>query len=243
MEFMQIAICDDDVFAQNLIEDAIRNLLQKEQIVCKIKTFSSAKELRIYMMEKKFDLLLLDIDMPEMDGITLGKWIRKKQMENDIIFISNREDKVFESLKIHPVGFIRKRYFLEDIPSVINTYLKYREKEKNRIIIKTRNGTLAIEVDKILYIEGQRKHQLIYLEDKKTVEVNYSMKELEEELTPYGFLRCHKGYIVNYKRIYLFSGADIILDTGETIPVSRRKELEIKEKYMIYVQEEGDLIL
>ena len=79
-------------------------------------------------------------------------------------------------------------------------------------------------------MEGQRKIQQTYMAgQQKPAEVKKSLQELETELESYGFLRVHKGYLVNYRHIRLFQGNDILLDSGECVPVSRRKLQEVEE--------------
>lgn len=95
-----------------------------------------------------------------------------------------------------------------------------------------------------MYIEGQRKIQQIYLVDQVIpTEVKKSLHELETELENQGFLRVHKGYLVNYRHIRIFQGNDILLDSGDCVPVSRRKLQEVKEVYMELMQEEGSCLL
>lgn len=245
MEQLKIGICDDDMFALDLIQDAVSMVLRNKKIQGQIRVFQRVKDLEKKMEQTKFDLLLLDIDLPGMDGITFGKKLRGEKSRIDIIFVSNREDKVFDSLKVNPVGFIRKKHFLEDVPGVMENYLERRaEAFSKKLVIQGKEKTEIFEIEDILYIEGQRKIQQIYLVDQVIpTEVKKSLHELERELENQGFLRVHKGYLVNYRHIRIFQGNDILLDSGDCVPVSRRKLQEVKEVYMELMQEEGSCLL
>lgn len=245
MEQLKIGICDDDMFALDLIQDAVSMVLRNKKIQGQIRVFQRVKDLEKKMEQTQFDLLLLDIDLPGMDGITFGKKLRGEKSRIDIIFVSNREDKVFDSLKVNPVGFIRKKHFLEDVPGVMENYLERRaEAFSKKLVIQGKEKTEIFEIEDILYIEGQRKIQQIYLVDQVIpTEVKKSLHELETELENQGFLRVHKGYLVNYRHIRIFQGNDILLDSGDCVPVSRRKLQEVKEVYMELMQEEGSCLL
>lgn len=245
MELLRVAICDDDVFALELIRDAVQKVMNQKKVQGEIRCFTKVKDLEKKMTTYSFDLLLLDIDMPETDGISFAKRLRDAKSQVDIIYVSSREDRVFDSLKVNPFGFIRKNRFLEDVPSVLGLYLERRGSEKSpRIVLQIENRTEAVEVKNVLYIEGARKVQQIYITGHdKPGEIRYSMQELEDELKPAGFLRVHKGYLVNYRHIRVFEGSDVLLDNGQRIPVSRRKLQEIKEAYMDWMRGDGNLVV
>lgn len=244
-EKLKIAICDDDVFALDVVRDSVAKVLKKRRIPCDIRVFQKAEELEKKMQTFPFDLLLLDIDMPVTDGVMFGKRLRSRGSEIDIIYVSNREDRVFDSLKVNPFGFIRKNRFTEDVPAVLNLYLDRRkEKEGSRLVIQSGTQMISVKIEDILYIEGQRKVQHIYFRGQEQPgELKRSMQELEEELRNRGFLRVHKGYLVNYRHIRVFQGSDIILDNGQTVPMSRRKAQDVKEMYMELMGHEGNVIM
>ena len=127
MEKLRLAICDDESVVLSVVSGAIASAFKKKGIQVEVMTFRRVKDLEERMKEVEFQLLFLDIDMPEMDGITFAKRVRASNSRTDIIFVSSREDKVFDALRTNPGGFIRKGRFLEDAPEVIETWLKNRQ--------------------------------------------------------------------------------------------------------------------
>lgn len=244
-ERLRIAVCDDDQFASEIVQDAIQRVLSNKRIQGEAYTFNSAKQLEQQMDRTDFDLLMLDIEMPGIDGISFGRKLREQGSKVDIVYVSNREDKVFESLRVNPWGFIRKKHFLEDVQGIMEAYLKHlQEEDSKKLVLRSGEDTVVIAIDDICYIEGSRKEQEIWLKEHKApVAVKSSMQDLENELKPWGFLRVHKGYLVNYRYICMFKGNDIILEEGTAVPVSRRKMTEVKEQYMDLMQEKGNTIL
>ena len=129
---------------------------------------------------------------------------------------------------------------------VIKTYFTYR-KEENRaktLVVEDHDQMTYIAIDTLLYIESVGKKQLAHIVGKpQPLELRKQMQQLEDELTPYGFLRVHKGYLVNYRFIRKISDNEVSLTNGEALAVSRRRLGEIREAYMELMQNEGALVL
>lgn len=244
---LNVAACDDDKTARSIIASTIKEVLRSYDVDSDVSIYSSADILAADMPGKRFDLLLLDIDMPGTDGITFARQLRETDASVDIIYISGREDLVFKSLSTSPEGFIRKGRFLEDMSEVIGNYLRQREKRLKAgnpvIVLQTRSGMKRVDIAAISYVEGAHKQQLIYLSgEKEPYSVNRSLQDIEEELQPYGFIRIHKGYLVNYRYIRRLESAEALLKDGTKIPLSRRKLNDVKEQYLELMQSEGNLI-
>ena len=103
--------------------------------------------------------------------------------------------------------------------------------------IKLRNRISNIQIDAIRYAESNKRRVYIYTESGM-VYCYGSLNDLEAQLPDY-FLRCHKSFLVNMKKIERFNGNDLCLYTGEEIRVSRNKKVEARNKYMTYLQEEN----
>lgn len=245
MRKMYLAICDDEASILGIVSGAIASTLEKYDIEAVTEIFARPRELEGRMREQDFELLFLDIDMPEMDGITLARRIRAKNSYTDIIFISNREDKVFDALRVNPAGFIRKKRFLEDVPAVLEQWMKSNSNKKRNILIaKTEDGTISVPVDTILYIEGTGRYQTVHSrENAEPISVNYTMKDLEEKLEPQGFLRIHKGFLVNFRFIKRLTNTDAILTNDEELPISRLRVQEIRNSYLELMKGGGNIIL
>ncbi len=126
------------------------------------------------------------------------------------------------------------------------TYFTYRQEQNTprTLVVESREQVLYIAVDTLIYIECIGKKQLAHIVGKEEpMELRKQMQQLEEELTPYGFLRIHKGYLVNYRFIRKICESDVILTNDEHLAVSRRRLTEIREKYMELMQSEGALML
>ena len=99
-----IAICDDEKVALELLGSSLRGALRTRNVDASIETFSRPRELLLRMQTTSFDLLFLDIEMPGMTGLELAQRLRREGNLIDIIYISNREDLVFDALRTNPRG-------------------------------------------------------------------------------------------------------------------------------------------
>lgn len=245
MEKLYLAICDDDASVLSIVSGAICSAFRKHRITAEVEVFRRTRDLEQRMKEHDFDLIFQDIDMPGTDGITFAKRLRAGNSRTDIIFVSSREDRVFDALRANPGGFVRKSRFLEDVSEVIDLWMKKRpQAERTKLVVQSKEGTLNFPLDTVLYIEGSGKLQQIHVARRgEPVAVRRSMQELEESLSAAGFLRIHKGYLVNYRFIRRLEEDNAVLTNGERIPLSRRRVQEIRNRYLELMQGGGSLIL
>ena len=231
------AICDDEPLALNMVSSALVTCFAQQGVTLELEPFTSSVEFRKRIPGHDWQVVFLDIEMPDIDGITLGKEIKKDNSHTDIIYISNCEDRVFDSFSANPFGFVRKSSFLKDAESVAKLYIANLRQEEavHYMEVKTGNGISRLKIDHITYIECIKDTQIIHLTEKETkqeVPVQLRMKMLEEKLADFGFLRIHTGYLVNYQFIQRIEDDSVRLQGGEVLPISRRKKHDIFESYM-----------
>lgn len=104
------------------------------------------------------------------------------------------------------------------------------------------NGRIHVPVTDVLYFEGNGMYQVLYLQNGKREEIASRMDHLEESLLEHGFLRIHKGYLVNYRWITRLDKSEATLSDGEKIPISRRKAKAIREQYLQLSKDQGVLL-
>lgn len=244
MEPLKIAVCDDEETALTIIVSAVESTFAREGVPIELTACTNTSELRRWMEVISFDLLMLDIDMPQKSGIVFGQELRDQNRQIDIIYISSREDKVFDSLKIRPLGFVRKSRFLEDLPDAIGLFLRQRAEQAlpERLVLEQRDKMWTVDLKDIMYLEGARNCQMIHIAgEDEPVPLRRPMQKLEDELLPKGFIRIHKGYLVNCDYIRLIQDGQVCLTNGESLPLSRRKVLEAKQQFLSYMRTRGAL--
>lgn len=247
MRTLEIAVCDDDISTLDLISGSIAAAFGKRSVATQIDTFFSARSLRRRMETRKYDILFLDIQMPVESGIAFASWLRERGDRVPVVYVSSQEEKVFDALLTQPFGFVRKGNFLKDIVAVVDQFLEKiakRSEPEQMVVLQQKSGILRLRAWDLVYIEGSGKSQLLYLRNGEKPQSVYStMESITERLQPLGFLRIHKGFLVNYRYIAAIESTTVALTTGEKLPLARRTAQQVKERYLTILKEQGALLL
>ena len=238
---IRIAVIDDEKEEQERLLGYYQRLREEVHEDLDIHTYLSGDEF-LSVQEEPFDLICLDIDMPKLDGVSLGKAIRENSPETEIIFVSNREDRVFDTiLNVRPFGFVRKNNFSSDLMDTLRAYISSKIDTNHYFVVKTDNNsvTRSLRVVDVVYIESFKDHQFIYMQDGEKIDIRMTMDELEQELSKYDIVRTHKGYLVNLKYIRRIDGSGITLSNGAVVGLSRTKVQEVKAQYLKYLRKTG----
>lgn len=238
---LNIGMIDDEEASLEMAKGAFKAFFSAKNIDVNIKAYKDPMIFLDSMNEIQYDLICSDIIMDKMDGIELAKKIKIKDKSVSMIFISSNENKVFSCFDYDPIGFIRKTNFFADTQSVMSHFINDilpSKKKVQKLEVKSKGETILLNLDDIIYIEGNHNYQSFYLKDKKEpIEVRKLIGDLEKELSPYGFIRVHKGFLVNYKYVYKFSSSFLTLNDGKEIPISRQNRDDIIKKYMMLTSE------
>ncbi len=230
---LNIAICDDEQIILDDLYDRLSFAFKRYDIDLSITCYTKGEELLMDLENTPYDALFLDIEMPYVDGIEIAEYMRLRNPYTNVIFVTNREDLVFSSIKVRPFRFIRKTFLDEEIPEAVEA-LRYKIHKDNQFyIISFNNKRESIRIPDILYIESI-KHDIYINTEIKTYRIKSNLTKVEEELEVHGFIRTHSGYLVNYRHIYSIDKNQVTLMNKETIPVSRYRYEKIKEKLLWY---------
>ncbi len=231
----RIIICDDDRIFMDLLEEKIKSELAQEKIEYQIEKYSRSTEL-LENISVEDALYFLDIDMPEVSGMELAEKITTQNPYSEIIFISNYEEKVFESFRYTPLRFIRKRKIEEELKEALSAWLLKRER-KNRVLeVVTREEKCCILMDDIIYLES-KGHYLQICSADKIYELRSRISDYEKLLRQYGFVRVNIGFIVNCHYIKALQRKKVILNNGLELNIGNNRQEEVQHAYMEYIRE------
>ena len=241
MENLKIVFCDDDpFFRENLKSETVR-LFQGHGIEVDAAEAASAEELLAVMGSMNCQIAFLDIELPDMDGVRLGERLRLHGFEADIIYVTNMDDRVYDVFSIRPWCFIRKSRFAEELPDAVARYVKTQMERKKQLVLQSADGELrAFGERDIAYVEAAGKTQkLIPAQAGEPFIVRCSLQELEKQLIPFGFIRIHKGFAVNYRYIRKITSRAVVLDSGESLPIGRDRLKSARESYLSFMKWRG----
>ena len=224
---LSISIWEDEKFYRDILKEYIHSILKSEYIEYELSIYSSGTEF-FNNIDKKVDILLLDICLINESGMDIARKLRDINIKTEIIFITSMQNYVYEAYEVKAF-----RYMLKPIEyDLLSKYLKDCISEilnkNNMIVIKSNKNTLVLPINNILYIEVVRKIVTIYVLDGQH-KIEISLKKLEKQLLNYSFFRCHNSYLVNLKAISGIKGNFIIINDYE-VPVSRSKYKELQTK-------------
>ena len=247
-KIISMAFCDDEALILETICSKVIKIFNQCGIEVVYEKYTSSLEfLKAIQEGKRYDVAFLDIDTPKLSGLGLAKEIRQLDIEMDIIFISNREDRVFESFKVQPFGFVRKSNFVNDLKDALRAYINSRIISSSHIVLKPNNSASVrkVNISEIVYIESYRNQQTVYLENGEEIVVRMTMHDLEEKLREYDILRIYKGYLVNLKYVQRIEKTGVLVNykDGLVIGVSRERLQELKFIYLEYLRKTGTVFL
>ncbi|WP_321971287.1 LytTR family DNA-binding domain-containing protein [Paratractidigestivibacter sp.] len=240
-----IAVCDDEPFAAASISGAADRELLRLGAEARIESFGDVTGLAARVQEEGFDLILLDIEMPQVNGLEFARALRSAGNKTEIVFVSNSEDRVFESLPLRPLAFVRKSHFTEDMAQAIQAFVRsWKSLKTDRVVtLKMAHAMGTFSVDDIIYVEARRRDKILHMVNGRTEVVIVTLEELGEKLAPVGFCRVHKGFLVNFAHVSQLSSKGIVMDNGESIPISRGTIKEVKLAYMDFLSNKNAVVM
>jgi len=241
---IKIAICDDDNIelskTRRLIEE-YKNTHSKYQFQCY--EFTKIQVFFDHISENGcFDILFLDVYMPEMLGTDVARKLRENGDKSEIIFTTTSKDHAIDAFKVDALHYIVKPFEKDELFLVLDKALsKLSKKSEKYVMLKTRTIVRKVPVSEIIYSESYKHNQNIKTIDGKIITVRMTVDELFNLFSENGeFIKNGSSYIVNLQHIREISAKHILTDILDILPVPRGNYTMLKEAYMEYIFSGGD---
>lgn len=228
-------IIDDNLDWQKIIS----KLVQLNPLLNLVGVCDSAMQAYAKLVEGDIDLLICDIEMPDMSGLQLVKSLRSAPL---VIFVTAHRDYALDCYEVSPVDFLLKPIDLERfLQSIEKVRLKYinqpdtLEVEPYFFVRENLNYVQILYRD-VLYMKAQENFLLIVTTTQNYLPI-LSITKMEEQLKGDKFLRVHRSFIVNRSAISVISKNDIVLSNGQSIPIGEQYRTQINRKHI-----EGNLV-
>lgn len=240
---IKIAICDDEKVITSQIDNIIHNICMKRDIPVNTDVFFSG-----YGLEKeiasgtKYDLIYLDIQMDNGDGIAVAKKIREKDENVLFIYVSGYDKYMMELFRLDVFAFIKKPVEFKNFEKI---FLDANRKVCNKrfyFSFSYRNEEYKIPCIDISYFESNGRKVNVHIRDGSVVAYNGKLSEVEVMLQngKIPFLRIHQSYLVNYHHIRSRSKIAITLLDGSKLPISENRQKRIGTQYSRILRDEID---
>jgi len=242
---LKIALCDDDDMelqkAKKIIEEFIDQKHPNYQIT--LHTFMNGDDLLHHINKyEDFDLFILDIIMPNMNGIELATEIRCKNTQSKIIFLTSSPEFAVNSYKVDAFYYLLKPFSEKELNSLLCKVLDIMEQEKSASIVIKEAGKLSrVQIHAIQYIESVKHNIYFHLHSGEVLSCYGTINEFCDILmSDKRFVRCHKSFVINMNYVINISSRDFVMKDKTLIPISRQAYLEVKNSYTDYFFEKGN---
>lgn len=197
---IRIAIAEDDpqCFAQ--LERYIGEYGRETGRAFQVTRYDNGEDL-VERYKPEFDLILMDVEMPFMDGMTAAGYVREKDPEVVIVFVTNLAQYAIQGYSVNALDYILKPISYFSFSQRLGRALGYvRRREADYITVPVKGGVVKLEVDGIYYAERLGRHLMVHTRTGAHSSTA-TLQQLEEGLAGRGFARCNKGYLVNLEHV------------------------------------------
>ena len=235
---LTIAVVDDDPYFLAELSEALAKWTENYG-AAQITPFSDSAA--FLQSSEIFDMVFMDIDMPGLSGMETAALLRERNCNTTLIFVSSYEHFVFESIRYMPFRFIRKSLYQEEVPEALQSWFAIQSNQKQSITLRTGTGNAnTFLLSEVIDFYAVRHDIYVLKQTHDSIQLygrDMTMEKLEELTADTGFLRPHKSWLVNFRYIHQIFREEIILKSGDHIPLSRRRTNEIRLQYSKLLRE------
>lgn len=233
---LHCAVCDDDKSSAEVLRNVINEYPTK--LNCDI-FYDPISLLSVIHSEKKFDLYILDIIMPELSGVELAREIRKADDNCVIIFLTSSDEFHKDAFGVEALQYLDKPVSREMLFHALDRTLRYiGEKSEEVLPVQTKEGIHALHIDQIVYVESFRHILTFHLSDGSSVETldsSLSLEKLSEKLQFPSFCAPYRGFIVNLSFVDCLRKLQLSMTTGAVIPIPQKQFSRVRQQYSDYL--------
>lgn len=235
---LNITICDDERNAITVLKKHISqyNIQTDHNII--VSSYISAKDFLLEYKKHPCDVALLDIEMPDQNGMELARQLREINDDLFIVFITSYPEYMQDSFEVQPFQFLTKPVEYKAISKLLNDIIKkINRSSKNMVVIDTDDEKHFVPLNDILFIssiKGNKSHIRYQLLNQELI-AKGTLSEIESKLTTHGFVAPARGFLINIQHIKSLDSTHIVLNHRFEIPISRRRFKDLQRIYSQYI--------
>lgn len=231
---MNIAICDDLACERTIIAKHLHTYFSKPNV----SEYASGEGLACAHQKEQFDLILLDMLMPGLNGIQTAEKIRTFDERTPIVFITTTEDFAVQSYRVLALDYLLKPITKEAMAQCLSRFTKLVP-DRRFLSVNYRGVQTDILLGNIIYIESELRKVIFHLLGEKRITITAKLDDFLKLTTEPDFCRCHKSFLVNLSYVDAISGENFCLYDGTLIRISRTFLNGAKKTYFDYVFGKG----
>ncbi len=242
---MKIAICDDLPEHLKIVYDLTNEYIKQKSISAKVSTFSHPDKLLTACQTERFHIYLLDMVMPMIHGVELGRSIRRRDREAQIIYITTAPEYALESFAANPVNYLLKpldkQMFFDTLTLAVS---KIDAPDEQTFLVKAKGGMHVLPHSSIVCCERDGFSVKFLLESGETLEsvsIRGSFYEyIQPLLSDRRFLQPHVSFVVNMNHVERISDKEFMMRGGMSVPISHKQYTSVRKAYFDYMLQGGE---
>ena len=228
---MQIFICDDEPQILSNIAKKVTALVPEGEV----RLFAGGSELLACLRTSTCDILMLDIDMPEMTGLQVARELSHLKSKPLLIFVTGHDELVYDSFQYHPFAFIRKSRFDAEIEKTLQDCIREIGDKEQHFCFRSEGSDVCLLLSEILYFEAEGNYLRVVTE-KEMYRFRSTLTAIENTLQEGGFIRIHKGFFVNQTAVKLVNSEEVTLQNDRKLPIGKSYSKAVREQILRYMR-------
>lgn len=228
--YVKIYICDDEPIIRSDLSKSVSTLVPNSYIT----EYASGLELIEKMSEEACDILLLDIDMPDLSGLDIAKRLGSLPKKPLLVFVTGHDELVYDSLQFHPFGFVRKSHIDSELTKILADCIDELKSHERHFAFHTAAVEIKLRLDEIIYFEADGNYLKLFTPNDE-YRFRDTLGAVENSLLDYGFVRIHKGFLLNQAAVKKLYTDEIELTDGSRLPIGRSYQDSARKAIMRYM--------
>lgn len=229
-----VFLCDDEPKFLTDLTEKVRKVLPDSRIT----GYPDGRRLLEALSSDGCDILLLDIDMPGLNGLDIAGRLSHTMEQADkkplLVFVTSHDELVYDSLQFHPFGFVRKGYVDSELPRILRDCMKELAGHERHFSFHMANADVKLPLDEILYFEAEGNYIRLFT-DAGEYRFRDTLLAVENALSDSGFVRIHKGFLVNQSAVRRLTPEEADLRNGAKLPIGRSYAETARKRLMRYM--------
>lgn len=228
---MQIFICDDEPQMLSMIAQRVRECLPDADV----QTFTSGLKLLDRLDTNPCDILLLDIDLPDITGLEIARHLASGEARPLLLFVTSHDELVYDSFQYHPFAFLRKSCLDGEIGAALSDCLQELAHRERHFCFRREGTQVCLLLSEILYFEAEGNYLKVYSK-AGSYRFRSTIAAVENTLMGCGFIRIHKGFLVNQAAVRLLNAKQTELFDGTVLPIGKSYAKTAGEQFLRYMR-------
>lgn len=231
MDDLRIFICDDERRMLQMIAEKVSEHLPE----CDIRVFSSGSDLLQCLQTKGCDILLLDIDMPDITGLEIAGKLSSLEKRPLLLFVTSHDELVYDSFQYHPFTFLRKSSFDREIQPALEDCVRELQHRERHFCFRWEGKRVCLLLSELFYFEAEGNYLNIF---SKLGQYRFrsTITSVENTLAGCGFIRIHKGFLINQAAVRLFNAKEVELFDGTLLPIGKSYAKTAEKQFLRYLR-------